>query len=152
VERAVTPGGAWIAKPLLRAHSWTTNTCIVDLAREADANIRIHNIDTSLKRRLAERARVNGRSVSEEVRAILEEAVPDPPRKGLGTLLLELVPPEFRGDDLVFERDEPVPEPTDLSSSPDGLADSIRATLPEDSRVDLDVSRGPTKRRPPSYR
>jgi hypothetical protein len=42
--------------------------------------------------------------MSEEVKFLLEEKLREPSkRRKLGTELLNLVPPEYRGDDLVFE-------------------------------------------------
>jgi plasmid stability protein len=75
----------------------------------------IRNVDSHLKRQLAERARRNGRSLSEEARLLLKKAVlmPSDDRK-METALRELVPPEYRGDDLVFEVDDEARRPPDF--------------------------------------
>lgn len=67
-------------------------------------DLRIHDIDPTLKSELEKRARVHGRSLSDEAKAVLRRGleVPEPDRK-LGTWLCSLVRPEDRGDDLVFE-------------------------------------------------
>lgn len=73
----------------------------------------IEHIDPKLKDSLEARARAHGRSLAEEVKAVLESVVSVPEeQKGLGTRMRELLPPEFRGDDLVFEfPDEPIKTP-----------------------------------------
>ena len=64
----------------------------------------IRDIDPKLKRELESLARTHGRSLSEEAKRILREGTAmTKPKKGLGTLLYEMVPDEVRGDDLVFE-------------------------------------------------
>jgi plasmid stability protein len=75
----------------------------------------IRNIDPHLKRQLKERARIHGRSLSEEARILLKMVLLDPPdKRKMGKLLFSLVPNEFRGDDLVFEIHEPPSRPPDF--------------------------------------
>jgi hypothetical protein len=68
------------------------------------ADLLVRNINPKLKREISRRARAQGRSMSDEVKSLLDEAVrgPEPPKK-LGTWLFDLLPPKYRGDDLVFE-------------------------------------------------
>jgi plasmid stability protein len=78
------------------------------------SDLLIRNIDFRLKRRLAARARSHGRSLSEEARMLLKKALLEPPdKRRMGTALLELVPEEYRSDDLTFETS------SDLSNPPD---------------------------------
>lgn len=63
------------------------------------AQILIRNIEENVKRRLKQRAKVNGHSMEEEARTILREAVKPVPKEGLGTELAKLfsdVPKEFK--------------------------------------------------------
>jgi antitoxin FitA len=66
------------------------------------AQLVVRNLKEEVKRRLQRRAKRNGRSMEEEVRVILREALKaEWPRKqeGLGTQLMKLfsdVPPEFK--------------------------------------------------------
>ena len=68
------------------------------------AQLIVRNLDDSVKRKLQRRAARYGRSMEEEVRDILRNAVKDEgrPRKGLGTEIAEL----FEGIGL----DRPIPE------------------------------------------
>ncbi len=74
----------------------------------------IRKIDPKLKRELEKRARAHGRSLSDEAKRVLDSALsrPERPTK-MGTWLFNLLPAEYRGDDLVFERNDLVsPPPT----------------------------------------
>lgn len=72
----------------------------------------IRNIDPSLKRQLQERARKHGRSLSDEAKVLIRRGVAEAGKEaGFGTRLFSLLPDEFRGDDLVFERPNDVVEP-----------------------------------------
>jgi plasmid stability protein len=66
--------------------------------------ILVRNIDDALKRKLRRRAERHGRSMEEEVRDILHDAVKSEGRqeKGLGTMIAE----RFKG----IELDEDIPE------------------------------------------
>jgi plasmid stability protein len=68
------------------------------------AQVIVRNLDDTIKRKLQRRAARHGRSMEEEIRDILRNAVKDDgrPRKGLGTEIAEM----FRGIGL----DEPIPE------------------------------------------
>ena len=80
------------------------------------ADLLIRNIEPQLKREIAERARANRNSLSEEAKALLRQALSGRAgQRKLGTEMMNSLPPEFRGDDLVFECDEPIREPPDFS-------------------------------------
>ena len=76
------------------------------------ASITIRNLDNDIKTRLRVRAASNGRSMEEEVRRILAEAVErkTAPAQGLGTALHELFKP-FGGVELKLPPREPLREP-----------------------------------------
>jgi plasmid stability protein len=64
----------------------------------------LRDIDPALKRELEERARAHGRSLSDEVRALIERGMTDDTRAaGLGTRLFGMLPEQWRGDDLEFD-------------------------------------------------
>ena len=75
----------------------------------------IRNIEPRLKRKIEESARRNRHSLSQEAKELLRRglASTEHPKK-LGTWLFSLVPDEYRGDDLVFERHDPARPPPDL--------------------------------------
>ena len=68
------------------------------------AQLIVRNLDDSVKRKLQRRAARHGRSMEEEVRDILRDAVRNEgkPRKGLGTEIAKL----FKG----IELEEPIEE------------------------------------------
>jgi len=68
------------------------------------AQLVVRNLEDSVKARLQRRAKKNGRSMEEEVRDILRNAVNerDVPSVGLGTQIASL----FRGKGLNFEVEE----------------------------------------------
>ena len=76
------------------------------------ASITIRNLDNDVKTRLRIRAARHGRSMEEEARLILAQAVDRElaPAKGLGTALHELFKP-FGGVDLELPPREPMREP-----------------------------------------
>lgn len=76
------------------------------------ASITIRNLDDDVKTRLRMRAASHGRSMEEEVRLILGEAVKRQtvPAKGLGTLIHELFSP-YGGVELELPPREPAREP-----------------------------------------
>jgi plasmid stability protein len=77
----------------------------------------IRKIDRKLKNELEKRARANGRSLSDEAKTLLNQAVNPhgpPPGIGMGTWMRSLLPPEYRGDDLVFEYKGDFPKPPDF--------------------------------------
>jgi antitoxin FitA len=87
------------------------------------SDLLIRDIDADLKRRLEERAQAHKRSLSEEAKMLIRrglaepaiEPVADSKEKGLGTRMMELLPPEYRSDDYVFEFSSPMREPPDFS-------------------------------------
>ena len=74
-------------------------------------NLLIRNIEPVLERRIKENARKNKRSLSAEAKALIQRGLttPDPPEK-MGTYLFSLLEAEYRGDDLVFDRND-IPSP-----------------------------------------
>jgi plasmid stability protein len=75
----------------------------------------IRNIDPGLKRQLEERARQHRRSLSEEAKMLLRMGLDVPgDRRKLGTEMFNLIRPEDRGDDLIFEVPGEFPEPPDF--------------------------------------
>ncbi len=76
------------------------------------ASITIRNLDDDVKTRLRVRAAENGRSMEEEARVILREAVgrEGVPVKGLGTAIHERFKP-FGGVELELPPREPMREP-----------------------------------------
>jgi antitoxin FitA len=80
------------------------------------ADLLIRNIETDLKRRIRERARARGHSLSDETKLLIQKglAARDPEMK-MGDWLFSLVRPEDRGDDLVFEYKGDMPEPPDFA-------------------------------------
>ena len=79
----------------------------------------ISDVDPVLERQIAERARAHRRSLSDEAKLLIRKALGGlameaPTQKGLGTAMMELVNPEDRGDDLIFEiRDDDAGTPPD---------------------------------------
>lgn len=75
----------------------------------------IRKIDPKLKRELEKRARTHGRSLSDEAKSLINGALrrPEPPKK-MGTWLFNLLPAEYRGDDLVFEYRGEFPKPPEF--------------------------------------
>ena len=76
------------------------------------ASITIRNLEDGVKTGLRKRAAGNGRSMEEEVRLILREAVGRGavPTRGLGTAIHELFKP-FGGVELELPSREPMREP-----------------------------------------
>lgn len=76
------------------------------------ASITIRNLDDDVKTRLRKRAAEHGRSMEEEVRLILADAVEReaPPAKGLGTAIRKLFKP-FGGVELEIPPRGPMREP-----------------------------------------
>ena len=80
------------------------------------ASITIRNLDDEVKTRLRLRTARNGRSMEEEVRVILREAVGQemPPAKDLAPLIHELFKP-YGGVELELPPREPIRDPPDFS-------------------------------------
>lgn len=80
------------------------------------ANLLIRDIDPTLKRQLAERARTHRRSLSDEAKTLIRRGLATQPREvGLGTRLFSMLPDEWRGDDLLFELPTDMPEPAEFA-------------------------------------
>ena len=78
------------------------------------ASITIRNLDDEVKHRLRVRAVENGRSMEEEARLILREAVaPEPEPKNLAQFIHDCFAP-YGGVDLELPPREPVREPPDF--------------------------------------
>ena len=73
----------------------------------------IRNIEPGLKTEIEESARESKRSLSREAKELLRLglAAKRANKRKLGTWLFNLVPLKYRGDDLIFERHEPVRSP-----------------------------------------
>jgi len=81
----------------------------------AMSDLLIRKVTAHMKRQLQERARTHGRSLSEEAKVLLEEALQKPAKgRKLGTELFSLIKSEHRSDDLVFEIPGPAREPPDF--------------------------------------
>ena len=79
------------------------------------SDLLIRRVTPHMKRQLQRRARTHGRSLSEEAKALLEEALQEPAKgRMLGTELFSLIKSEHRGDDLMFEIPGPAREPPDF--------------------------------------
>lgn len=77
-------------------------------------DILIRKVDPKLKNALKKRAREHGRSLSDEVKAVLDKAMEVQSPKKMGTWLSSLMRPEDRGDDLIFEYRGDFPKPPDF--------------------------------------
>jgi antitoxin FitA len=79
------------------------------------ADVLIRDLDPQLKRRLQERARSHGRSLSEEAKEIIRDKLSEKvDQRKLGTEMFNMMRPEDRGDDLVFEYRGEMPKPPDF--------------------------------------
>jgi plasmid stability protein len=81
------------------------------------SDLLIRNIDPHLKQQLEASARAHQRSLSEEARLLLKQALLQPvakPEKGMFTAMRELVPEDCWSDDLVFEIPGEVRKPPDF--------------------------------------
>jgi hypothetical protein len=64
----------------------------------------IRDIEPRLKERLEESARKNNHSLSDEAKLLLQRSLASgTDDRRLGTLMSQLLPPESRSDDFVFE-------------------------------------------------
>ncbi len=72
----------------------------------------IENIDPELERRLTASAQKHSQSVSDEAKVLLSKALAaDMSGRKLGSEMFDLIRPEDRGDDLVFEYKGDFPAP-----------------------------------------
>jgi len=75
----------------------------------------IRDVGAHLKRKLETSARKNNHSLSEEAKEILQRALAtETDDRKLGTLMSQLLPPEDRSDDYVFEIRGDVSRPPDF--------------------------------------
>jgi hypothetical protein len=75
----------------------------------------IRDIEPQLKRQIQKHARDNRQSLSDAAKALIRQGLNAPKdERKLGTLLGELVPEKYRGDDLVFEYRGEMPKPPDF--------------------------------------
>jgi hypothetical protein len=78
------------------------------------ADLLIRDIDPRLKRELEDSARKNSNTLSEEAKLLIRRALSvEADTRKLGTLMSQLIPPEYRSDDFVFE------VPGEISPPPD---------------------------------
>jgi len=75
-------------------------------------DILIRRVETELKQKIEESAREHNRSLSDEAKWLIRKGLNEPKDdRRLGTLMSQLVPPKYRGEDLVFEVPGDVSEP-----------------------------------------
>jgi plasmid stability protein len=76
------------------------------------ADLLIRNIEAELKSLIEQRAHEHRRSLSAEAKALLRKALSTPGKPvKMGTLIFSLLEEKYRGDDLVFERNDLVRPP-----------------------------------------
>jgi plasmid stability protein len=79
------------------------------------ADLLIRDVGGRLKRQLEESARKNNHSLSEEAKAILRRALAtEADDRKLGTMMSQLLAPEDRSDDYVFEIRGEISRPPDF--------------------------------------
>jgi plasmid stability protein len=79
------------------------------------SDLLIRNVTARMKRKIREQARLHGRSLSEQAKILLDQALSKPgEERRLGTELFNLIRPEDRGEDLVFEFPTPARQPPDF--------------------------------------
>jgi plasmid stability protein len=79
------------------------------------SDLLIRKIPASVKRKIEERARAHRRSLSDEAIAMLRQVLAEPgTERKLGTEMFNMIRPEDRGDDLVFEVPDDVSKPPDF--------------------------------------
>ena len=76
------------------------------------ADLLVRNISDGLKREIERRARRNRRNLSDETKALIRMGLTSAERPiKMGTFLFSLLEDKYRGDDLVFERNDLVSPP-----------------------------------------
>ena len=79
------------------------------------SDLLIRNIKPKLKRKLVERAKKHGHSLSAEAQSVMERGLRTPAApERLGTFLFSLTEDRYRGDDLLFERNDMVSPPPEF--------------------------------------
>ncbi len=76
------------------------------------ADMLVRNVSVGLKREIERRARRNRRNLSDEAKALIRRGLAggEAPLK-MGTFLFSVLDDKYRGDDLVFERNDLVSPP-----------------------------------------
>lgn len=76
----------------------------------------IRDVSAELKGRIERQARDMETSLSEAAKALIEKGLePSEPPRRLGTELFDLIPPEYRSDELMFEIPDLPRDPPDFS-------------------------------------
>jgi plasmid stability protein len=79
------------------------------------SDLLIRGVAPAMKRKIEQRARAHRRSLSDEAKALLQQALlKSEENRRLGTELFNLIRPEDRGDDLVFEYSGDLPAPPEF--------------------------------------
>ena len=85
------------------------------------ADLLVRDVEDDLKRLIEDSARTHRRSLSEEMKSLVRQALEasaDPsaakPQVDMGTYLYSLIPEEYRGDDLIFEIKGDISPPPDF--------------------------------------
>jgi plasmid stability protein len=76
------------------------------------ADLLVRNISAGLKREIERRARRHRRNLSDETKVLIRKGLAggEQPEK-VGTFLFSLLEDKYRGDDLIFERNDLVSPP-----------------------------------------
>jgi plasmid stability protein len=76
------------------------------------ADLLVRDVSEGLKREIERRARRNRRNLSDETKALIRRGLAGAERPlKMGTFLFSLLEEKYRGDDLVFERNDLVAPP-----------------------------------------
>jgi plasmid stability protein len=79
------------------------------------ADLLVRNVSAGLKREIEQRARRNRRNLSDETKALIRSGLAGSAKPvKMGTFLFSLLEEKYRGDDLVFERNDLVSPPPDF--------------------------------------
>ena len=79
------------------------------------ADLLVRNVSSGLKREIERRARQNRRNLSDETKALIRKGLRDAGKPiKMGTFLFSVLDEKYRGDDLVFERNDLVRPPPDF--------------------------------------
>ena len=79
------------------------------------ADLLVRNVSAGLKREIEQRARRNRRNLSDEAKVLIRRGLASSAKPiKMGTFLFSLLEDKYRGDDLVFERNDLVSPPPDF--------------------------------------
>jgi plasmid stability protein len=79
------------------------------------ADLLVRNVSAGLKREIEQRARRNRRNLSDETKSLIRKGLAGSAQPiKMGTFLFSLLEEKYRGDDLVFERNDLVSPPPDF--------------------------------------